>query len=230
MTSSNTNNFTLSTGSLILEAFDRCGIRAAEITREQTTSAIRSANLEFSLWASSPVDLWEVELVQITLIQGQATYTLAPEIQLVCDAYCTLIQGSNPPIDRILVSIGRDEYATYSAKTTQGPPGQYWFQRTSPCQITLYPVPDGVTETYLNLYCMKRVQDVTNSGAQTLDIPYRFLDVIASNLSTRLAVKYAPEKYPLLKSISDEVTKTVWFEDQERVNIGIMPDFSIYQV
>ena len=228
VTSSGTNNFTLSGGSLIREAFDRIGVRPAALTREHITSALLSANLEFSLFASSPVDLWEVELVQIALVAGTAAYTLAPEIQLITDAYCTLVQGSNPPIDRLLVSISRDEYAAYSSKTTQGPPGQYWFQRLEVPTVTLYPVPDGVTETYLNIFCMKRVQDVTSSGVQTLDIPYRFLDAIASKLATRLAVKFAPDRYPMLKTISDEVWKTIFFDDQERAPLMITPDFSGY--
>ncbi len=230
VTSSGTNLFTLTGGSLLLESFDRIGVRPAEITREQTSSAIRSINLELASWANSPVDLWKVELVTFPLVQGTATYIFDESVQLVLDAYCSLVQGSNPAIDRILVSISRDEYATYSVKTQPGPPGQFWFQRDIDPQITLYPVPDGTTETYLKCYVMKRIQDVTNVGTQTLDVPYRFLDALAARVATRLAVKYAKDQYTLLKSISDMAYQEAMIEDQERVALYITPDFSGYSV
>lgn len=230
MTSSGTSTFNLSTSGVLLEAFDRIGVRPESITREQLSSGIRSLNLELQSYNNNPVNLWKVELVPITLVQGTATYALDASVQMVTDAYVTLVQSGNPPIDRILIPISRDEYATYPNKTQQGPQSVYWFQRLEAPQITVWPVPDGQSETTLNVYVMKRVEDATTTGAQTLDIPIRYLDVVCARLAVRLAVKYAQGMYPLLKSIADEVYKESFYEDQERSALIITPDFGIYQI
>ncbi len=229
MTTSGTNLFDLTGSSLIIEAYDRCGIRPAEITREQMSSALRSANLELSTWSDMPVNLWKVSLVTFPLVQGQATYVFDKSVQLLTDAYVTLVQGSNPPIDRILIPISRDEYAEYPNKTQQAAQSVYWFQRDTTPQVTLWPVPDGQSETFLNCYVMNRAQDVTVTGSQNIDVPYRFLDALVAKVAARLAVKYAPDKYPMLSAIAAEVYKESFFEDQERANIRIIPDFGIYQ-
>lgn len=230
MSSSGTSNFNLSTSSVLLEAFDRVGIRPEAITREQVTSGIRSLNLELQSYDNTPVNLWKVELVTFTLVQGTATYVFDPSVQMVTDAYVTLIQSGNSPIDRILVPISRDEFASYPDKIIQGPQSVFWFQRLETPQITVWPVPDGMTETTLNVYVMKRVQDATTSGTQTLDIPIRYLDVVCARLAARLAVKYAKDQYPLLKSIADEVFAAAFIEDQERSAIYVTPSFGSYQV
>lgn len=230
MTTSGTTNFDLTGSSLILESFDRCGIRPAEITREHMSSAVRSANFELSTWSDMPVNLWKVSLVQFTLIQGQDTYIFDKSVQLLTDAYVTLVQGDNAPIDRILIPISRDEYAEYPDKTQQAAQSVYWFQRDTIPQVTVWPVPDGQSETYLNCYVMNRSQDVTNVGSQNIDVPYRFIDALVARVAVRLSVKFAPEKYQMLSGIAKETYQTAFFEDQERANIRIMPDFGIYQV
>ncbi len=230
MTSSGTTTFNLNTTGVLIEAFDRCGIRPEALTREQITSGLRSLNLELQSINNAPVNLWKVELLSVALVQGQATYTLPDSVQLVTDAYVTLIDGSNPPIDRILVPISRDEYATYPSKTQQGPQSVFWFQRLETPQITVWPVPDGQSETNLNLYVMKRPEDATKTGTQTLDITIRYLDVVCARLAVRLAVKYATDRYALLKTIADETYAQAWVEDQERSALIITPDFGIYQV
>lgn len=230
MTTSGTTDFNLSTASVLLESFDRIGVRPTAITREQLTSGLRSLNLELQSYNNNPVNLWKVELVPITLVQGTATYALDASVQMVTDAYVTLVQSGQDPVDRILISISRDEYASYPDKVVQGAQSVFWFQRLEIPQITVWPVPDGSSETTLNVYVMKRVQDATTTGSQTLDVPIRFLDVVCARVATRLSVKYAQDKYPLLKSISDETYKEAFVEDQERTNLYITPDFGIYQV
>lgn len=229
MTSSGTNTFSLTSSSLILESFDRIGVRPSEITREHMSSALRSINLEVSAWSSLPVMLWKVELVTFTLVQGTATYVFDPSVQFITDGYVTLVQAGNDPIDRILVSISRDEYASYPDKSTQDAQTVFWFQRDIIPQVTLWPVPDGTSETTVSFYVMKRVQDITSTGAQDLDIPYRFLDALAAKTAARLAVKYAKDQYPLLKSIADEAFNIAFIEDQERAVLRITPDFGSYQ-
>lgn len=228
MTSSGTSTFNLTGSSLLLESFDRIGMRPSSLTRENITSGLRSINLELVTWSNRPVMLWKVELVTFTLVQGTATYVFDPSVQAVLDGYVTLVQGSNPPIDRILESISRDEYASYPNKTQQAAQSVFWFDRLATPQVTLWPVPDGQSETTVSFYVMKRVQDVNATGAQTVDIPYRFIDALPARVATRLSVKYMPDRYPMLKAISDEAFNDAFFEDQERAAIRITPDMGVY--
>lgn len=229
MASSGTYNFNLSNSSILLESWDRVGFRPAEITREMLSSGIRSLNLELQAMANSPVNLWKVELITIPLVQGTATYSINPRFTMVTDAYVTLIQGGQPPIDRILISISRDEYSSYPNKTTQGAPSVFWFERLEQPVITLWQVPYGSSETNLNVYAMSRVQDAGIGGGETPDIPIRFLDAICARVAARLALKYKKEDYVLLKGIADEAMKMADEEDKERAALRISCDFGVYQ-
>lgn len=230
MTTSGTYNWTLPTSSLILEAFDRVGIRPAEITREQTTSAIRSLNLELAQWNDSPVNLWAVELVTIPVVDNVATYTLDPKYQSIFDGYASYTQGSNPPVDRVLISISRDEYYAYPDKTQSAAPNVFWFQRLEIPQVTLWPVPTTSVMTSANFYAMRRIQDVTTAGSQTIDVPLRFIEPITARLAMRLAMKYNKEVFPMLKAEADRVVNEAITEDQERSALYITPNFGIYQI
>lgn len=228
MTSSGIYTFDMSSASCILEAFDRCEIRPAEITREQMTSSIRSFNLELSTWNNMPTNLWAVELITIPIVDNQATYVLDPKYQLVVDAYASLTQGSDSPIDRLLISISRDAYAAYPNKQSQAASTVYWFQRLEAPQITLWPVPTTETVTSLCVYAMRRVQDITTTGSQTVDVPYRFLEPVIAKLAARLAMKYKPDKFPLLKAEASEQYINAFTEDQERAALNISIDLSGY--
>lgn len=230
MTSSGTTAFNLDNATILIEAFDRCEIRPVEITREYLSSGIRSLNLELQTWNNMPVNLFKISLVTFPLVKGIATYTFDPSVQLVTDAYVTLVQGNNQPIDRILVSISRDEYAAYPVKTQQGAQTVFWFSRLSTPTITVWPVPDGKSETSISCYVMTRVQDAALANGQTPDVPIRFLDALVSKVAARLALKYKPAKFAVLKAEASESYQMAWVEDQERVQLRITLDVGAYQV
>lgn len=92
MTSSGTYNFQLSNADVVLEAFDRCEIRPAEITNEHLISARRSLNLELDSWSNLGINLWQVDLLQIPLIQGVATYNIDPTTVNILDTYLRTFQ------------------------------------------------------------------------------------------------------------------------------------------
>lgn len=230
MTTSQSWNFNLDTGSLILEAFDQIGVRPVEVTREYLSSAIRSLNLELQSLANAPVNLWEVQLVTFPLVAGQSVYQFDNTVQLVVDAFVSNTQNSGQPIDRILTSISRDEWSAYPVKNIEGASTVYWFERLNPPVIQLWPVPDATSEQLLSCYTMKRVQDANLANGQVVDLPIRFLDAICSRLATRLSVKYNEKKYPLMKQISDAAMSAAMVEDQERVQLRLICDFGSYQV
>lgn len=79
--------FNPATADLVIEAFDRCGIRPTSLSREQLRSAYRSCNFALSTWANRGVNLWEVDLLSIPLIQGQVFYGLPTNTAQVWDVY-----------------------------------------------------------------------------------------------------------------------------------------------
>lgn len=97
MTTSGTYNWFLDNGDIIIEAFDRCEIRAPQLTREHWQSARRSINLELQEWSiKDQPNLWTVDLQTIPLQQGVAAYTLDPQTVTMLDAYLeTYTFGTN---------------------------------------------------------------------------------------------------------------------------------------
>jgi len=230
MAVSNTYAFNPSNADIILESFDRVQMRGVSITNEHMISARRSLNLELASWSNLGVSLWEVDLQEIALTAGTTSYELDPTTVIVLDVYVSQTpSGSTQPIDRILTSIGRTEYAMLPNKEQRGLPTVFWFDRTSPIpQIYIWQsVPtDGIYT--LKYYRMKRIMDANPNMGQTAEIPFRFLDALCAGLAARLATKYAPELSANLKLEATQALTLAMVEDRERVPLYIQPDLGGY--
>ena len=79
-----------------------------------------ATNMMLASWANQGVNLWKVELVTTTLVQGQTTYPVDQNIVMVLDAYVETVNSSSQPIDRIILPVSRTEYASYPNKQQQG--------------------------------------------------------------------------------------------------------------
>ena len=73
MATSGLTSFDLNIDDIIEEAYERCAIQTN--SGYDLRSARRSLNLLFSEWGNRGVHLWKVELVENTLVSGQAEYT-----------------------------------------------------------------------------------------------------------------------------------------------------------
>lgn len=92
MTSSGTTNWFLDNAGIVVEAFDRCGIRPTELTRQHFFSATRSLNLALQAWSNMGPNLWQIQLESISLIAGVPSYTLPPDTINILDAYLETYQ------------------------------------------------------------------------------------------------------------------------------------------
>lgn len=136
---------------------------------------------------------------------------------------------SADPIDTIITSISRTDYASQPDKLSQAKPTTFWFDRLSPIPtVTLWNVPDQNGPYALFYYRMRRIQDAYAVSGQTADIPYRFLDALAAEMAYRLAGKYAPQFKTSLKEDMDLAWGQAANEDRERVQMFITPDMSGY--
>lgn len=152
-----------------------------------------------------------------------SAYENGGEVQLQTQA------NSPDPIDRILTSISRTDYAAYPDKVMQGPPTTFWFDRLSPIPtVTLWQVPDQNGPYQFYYYRMRRIQDAYATGGQTADIPYLFLDALCADMAMRLARKYAQALLPGLQQEAKEAWVQAAEENRERVTLFLCPDTSSY--
>ena len=180
-----------------------------------------AANLLLARWANQGVNLWGVDLQTVTLVQGQATYSVPLNTVVMLDAYVTTNNGSSQPIDRIILPVSRTEYSSYPNKEQQGFPTVFWFDRLinpNP-SVTLWPVPDGSSAQTFSYYRVRQLQDAILPNATNVEIPYLWLEAFAFGLAARLAVIWAPTIAPMLKDAAVGYTdryKVIWLARTSR--------------
>jgi hypothetical protein len=228
MTTSGTYTFNPSLGEAVLYAYNLCGIRPTSLAQEHMQAANMAANMLLARWSNQGVNLWAVDLVTVTLVQGQSTYTVDPNTVMILDAYMEITNNSSQPIDRIIMPVSRTEYASYPNKEQQGFTTVYWFDRLLNPTITLWPVPDGNSAQLLKYYRVRRIQDSNYTNGQTVEIPYLWQEAFAYGLAARLAVIFAPDKYPTLKAEAAEAYQIAADQNVEYAQQYISPQVAGY--
>lgn len=227
MTTSGTYTFDPSLGELTLYAFNLAQLRNTSLTQEHLQSARMATNLMLSTWSNKGVNLWAVDLVTTPVTQGVSTYPVDGNTVMILDAYMVTPQsGSN--IDRIILPVSRSEYATYPNKQQQGFPTVYWFDRLINPTVTLWPVPDGGSTSALKYYRVRRLQDAGMANAQTVEIPYLWLEAFAFGLATRLALVWNPQIVGMLKPLADEAYTVAAEQNIEQASQFISPQIYGY--
>ena len=226
MSTSGTYTFNPSLGELTIYAYQLLGVRPTALRQEHMDSARLATNMMFTRWSNQGVNLWQVELVQTTLTAGISTYSVDPSVVVILDAFIRTVTTGGVT-DRIIMPISRTEYASYPNKGQQGFPTVFWFDRLLSPTVTLWPLPDG-SQTYLNYYAVKRIQDANMNGTQELDIPPIWLEAMAYGLAQRLAVIWAPDKVAPMKTMADEAYQIAADQNVETASQYISPQISGY--
>ena len=177
----------------------------------------------FADWANRGLNLWTVEQSTQALTDGTASYTLSADFT---DLLEVVVRRSGT--DFMLTKMSRGEYLNIPTKTQEGRPTQYYFDRKTTPSITLWPTPENSTDT-LVFYYVRRIQDV-DTQINTTDAPFRFLPCVIAGLSYYLAVKKAPDRIQLLKSIYEEEFQRASDEDDDRVPLKLTPDIKFLRV
>jgi hypothetical protein len=226
MTTSGTYTYNPGLGELTLYAFNLCGVRNTEVLQEHMFTARTAANLMLANWANQGVNLWAVDLITTPLVEGQTTYTVDSNTVMILDAYVTTTNGTLST-DRVILPISRTEYASYPNKEQQGFPTTYWFDRLINPTVTIWPVPDG-TQTTLKYYRVRQVQDSNLQNAQTVEIPYLWMDAFAFGLAARLAQIWKPELVMVLKPQAMESYQIAASQNVEYAQQYISPQIQGY--
>lgn len=221
MTTSGSRDFNLDVGEIIEEAYERCGLEVR--TGYDARTARRSLNLMFADWANRGLNLWTVKQGTITLTAGQAQETLTAD---VVDILEVTLRRNNT--DYEVERISRGEYATLPNKTTQGRPSQFYFDRQIDPVINLWSVPENSTDQLIYYY-VQRIQDA-DALVNTTDMPFRFYPCMVAGLAYYLAMKRAPDRVQLLKSVYEEEFQRAADEDEGRTPLKLQPSLSYLRV
>jgi hypothetical protein len=91
-------------------------------------------------------------------------------------------------------------------------------------RVTVWPVPDDTT-TYQFVYWRMRRIDDAGSGANTMDVPFRFIPCMVAGLSYYLALKVpnGTQRLEVLKAQYDEAWELAATEDREKAAIRFVP-------
>ena len=200
---------------IITEAFERCGIDPQTRTGHHAKSARRSLNLLFSEFSNRGINYWTVTQNTLTLSDGTASYALPAGTVDVMDAVVR-----EDSVDRMINKITIAEYNQIPNKTNEGKPSQYMIDRQYTPVIYFWLVPD---KTYtLNYWAINQLEDITASNQDT-DVPYRWTDTICAGLASKLAMKYAPDKFQLLNEVYERAFDFSASSDSDGVSLRVQP-------
>lgn len=219
MTTSGTATFNPDVGELIEEAFERIGLEST--TGYDVRTARRSLNLLGLEWSNRQVNLWTIDSNTVPLLAATPTYTLpADTIDLLDVVIRTTTGGVNTDLAIGRLSLG--DYSSIPTKASPGRPVQFYINRQAAAPtITVWPVPPDTSYT-LVYWRMRRIQDVGNDGALTMDAPARFIPAMVSGLAYYLAQKRAPDRLVEAKAIYDEQFQFAIDEDRERSSFMVL--------
>jgi len=219
---SGVTTWTLDIDEIIEEALDRVG--GEHTSGTEAKSARRSLNLLFRELENKGYPLARLEVVEIPMVDGTATYTFDQDVVAVMDL--VLRKDS---LDTNIEAISLFDYNHIANKTQEGRVTQFSVDRKiNSIEISVWPVPDNSTDI-IRGWVVKRVEDVTKS-AQGVGLNVRFLPAIVSGLAYYMSYKRrgVPIDYrQLLKIEYEESLQRALEEDKERVSLSFVPKLSI---
>jgi hypothetical protein len=221
MATSGTVAFRPDVEEIISEAYERCGIDPQTRTGDQAVSARRSLNLLFSEWANRGINYWTVSKNTLTLVKDQTTpYTLPEGTIDIIDAVVSDSSGTDTS-DQIINRISIADYNQIPNKTSSGKPSQYMLDKQYTPKIYLWQIPNKSTYSIV-YWSINQLEDI-NLSNQYADVPYRWSDCICAGLASKLALKYAADKYQILDSVYERSFSLAASSDNDGVSLRIHP-------
>ena len=239
-TTSGTTTFdkTFAIDEIVEEAFERIGL--TNVAGYQLKSARRSLNILLQEWGNRGIHYWEIDELDLDLIEGQAEYkffrssddgtsaTSNPNgvygISDILEAQLRSNRTQTTQSDSPMTKVDRSTYGGFSNKLSKGTPNQYFVQRfIDHISIQIYPTPDSTNASKdMHFYYIKRIQDAgdyTNAS----DVPFRFIPCMVSGLAYYLAQKYNPQLIQPMKLIYEDEFARALAEDGSASSTYITP-------
>jgi hypothetical protein len=239
-TTSGTATFdkTFAIDEIVEESFERIGLQ--NVAGYQLKSARRSLNILLQEWGNRGIHYWEINELDIDLIEGQAEYKFFRSsddgtsavsnpngvygISDVLEAQLRSDRTSTDQSDSPMTKVDRSIYAGFSNKLSKGTPNQYWVQRfIDHVSISVYPTPDSTNASKdMHIYYIKRIQDV-GDYTNAADLPFRFIPCMVSGLAYYLAQKYQPQMIQQMKLLYEDEFQRALQEDGSASSTHITP-------
>ena len=239
-TTSGTTTFdkTFAIDEIVEEAFERIGL--TNVAGYQLKSARRSLNILLQEWGNRGIHYWEIDELDLDLIEGQAEYkffrssgdgtsaTSNPNgvygISDILEAQLRSNRTQTTQSDSPMTKVDRSTYGGFSNKLSKGTPNQYFVQRfIDHISIQIYPPPDSTNASKdMHFYYIKRIQDAgdyTNAS----DVPFRFIPCMVSGLAYYLAQKYNPQLIQPMKLVYEDEFARALAEDGSDSSTYITP-------
>jgi hypothetical protein len=239
-TTSGTTTFdkTFAIDEIVEEAFERIGL--TNVAGYQLKSARRSLNILLQEWGNRGIHYWEIDELDLDLIEGQAEYkffrssgdgtsaTSNPNgvygISDILEAQLRSNRTQTTQSDSPMTKVDRSTYGGFSNKLSKGTPNQYFVQRfIDHISIQIYPTPDSTNASKdMHFYYIKRIQDegdYTNAS----DVPFRFIPCMVSGLAYYLAQKYNPQLIQPMKLVYEDEFARALAEDGSASSTYITP-------
>ncbi len=221
MAFSGSTNFELDVADYIEEAFERCGLEAR--TGYDLKTARRSMNIMLAEWSNRGLNQWTIEQRTQALATNDTEYSLGTDI---IDILSVVVRRSDT--DFSLSRISRDTYLNIPTKSTTGRPTQYFLDRQITPNLKIYPAPENSTDVIV-YDALTRMQDA-DSQVDTMEIPFRFYPCLTAGLAYYIAMKKAPDRIQLLKTVYEEEFERAMGEDRDRSSFSVTPQLSYYKV
>ena len=221
MTTSSSTDFNLDVAEYIEEAFERCGLEAK--TGYDLQTARRSMNIMLAEWANRGLNQWTIEQRTQALTANDSEYSLDTDI---IDILSVVVRRSGT--DFSMTRISRDTFINLPNKTSTSRPTQYFLDRQITPNLKLYPTPENSTDVIV-YDALTRMQDA-DTQVNTLEIPFRFIPCLTAGLAYYIAMKRAPDRIQLLKTVYEEELKRAMAEDRDRSAFNVSPKLDYYKV
>ena len=223
---------------IIEEAFERIGQQ--NVAGYQLKNARRTLNVLLQEWGNRGIHYWEVDELDMDLIEGQAEYDFFRSsddgtsavstpanvfgMSDVLEAQLRSNRTSTDQSDSPMTKVDRSTYAGFSNKLSKGTPNQYWVERfIDKVRIHIYPTPDSTNASKdMHFYYIKRIQDVGDYTNAT-DVPFRFVPCMISGLAFYLSMKYAPQRTQEFKLYYEDELNRALQEDGSSSSTYITP-------
>ena len=221
MATSSSTDFDLDVAEYIEEAFERCGLEAK--TGYDLQTARRSMNIMLAEWANRGLNQWTIEQRTQALTINDSEYSLATD---VIDILSLIVRRSGT--DFSMTRISRDAFLNLPNKTSTGRPTQYFLDRQITPNLKLFPTPENSTDVIV-YDALTRIQDA-DTQVNTMEVPFRFIPCLTAGLAYYIAMKRAPDRIQLLKTVYEEEFERAMAEDRDRSAFNVSPKLDYYKV
>ena len=127
-----------------------------------------------------------------------------------------------------MTRISRDAFLNLPNKTSTGRPTQYFLDRQITPNLKLFPTPENSTDVIV-YDALTRIQDA-DTQVNTMEVPFRFIPCLTAGLAYYLAMKKAPDRIQLLKTVYEEEFERAMAEDRDRSAFNVSPKLDYYKV